>query len=1163
MHKIVRLPTLSLKSKLLLSGCAIAFVTALLVGGVNYYKTSQIAMEMAIEKLAGSTRQTSIRLKSAYAQMLNDGQVIARTPPIQGIIRAQHNAGTDPLDGSTSDRWTARLSTIFASLIANRPYYTQIRYVSIADGREIVRVNHRGDAIEVVLPEGLQQKQDEPYFKDAMLLKPGQSYFSNVTLNREHGQVDPQRLATLRLVLPIYDAAGEYFGLIIINADYVGLIKSALADVEASDGIYVTDTYGDYIHRNVHGEYSSLQLASDYTEVPPALIEDLRSALNIERSLVKGDQVAYYVPVAVNPSQPTYLLGTLLYAPASEVFAGARGVLTQSLLLAVGLAGLLIAAASMTAGAVNRGVTRPISQMTQEIIALGQGRDKADLDLPVNANDAVGELARAFQELTEKLDMSQAIRLKLAVQLDAFLTNAVDAVLIVNEYGVIERANPACVAMFGYEVADLIGRNVSMLMPETMKSHHDDYIRDYRNAGERKVIGRTREEMARRRDGSLFPIALSISEIQLADRRIFTGTIRDMSVLKHQEAELRASEATLRSAMQYAPIGMALIDFSGNWLEVNNALCDLLGYSSEELKRLSFQVLTYPDDLGADLEQMRLVLAGEIDSYQMEKRYLTKSGTPVWAQLSVSIARRGDGAPQYLIKQIQDISERKEIDRLKDEFVSMVSHELRTPLTSIRGALSLIIAMMTVGLPERIRNLLEIAHKNSERLIRLINDILDMEKISAGKMAFAKGVEDFSTLARQAVEADQAYAREYGVTLKLTVPDEELPIATDRTRLMQVMSNLLSNASKFSTTGSQVEIEVERLGDRIRFSVRDHGPGIPDEFRSRVFGRFAQANSSASRAKGGNGLGLHISKQIIESMGGSIDFKSTEGEGSTFWIELPLNGADAVGGSQNRAKLSKRNPRILLLDEAGAFGSITASLIRAGFTTQTVDNEDAAIPLLHSGEFEMLVIDASGPDHDGMALLKTLRVDPTMAPIPILILPGRGGGAAFASDGGDAKLLGTVKRLITTADATEHQRSAIGVPIPGRAPEILHVEDDTDLTEMLASALRGRATLIPAPTLADAKTALAMHRFALIILDITLPDGTGLDLLDDAARLGTPVLVLSANELGEDALNVPTALVKSRLPEAQIVETILSMIGQPPLDGDQTPIVTVRKAAGG
>ncbi len=348
---------------------------------------------------------------------------------------------------------------------------------------------------------------------------------------------------------------------------------------------------------------------------------------------------------------------------------------------------------------------------------------------------------------------------------------------------------------------------------------------------------------------------------------------------------LKLSESRLRRLINSSLIGICQGDMKGQLTLVNDALIQLIGSNRQQvinnrIEWLKFTPQEYQQAHNKAIKELKDT--GQTQPFYSELLHREGHKIPVLVGLA-----QLEGSEFEWVGFVLDLTEKNKADKLKSEFISVVSHELRTPITSIRGALSILDSGSIGELAPAMKSLVGIAHKNSIRLLTLVNDILDMEKLLSGKMTF--NIEDFDLveLAKQAIETNAAYAETYKVTYELVVQTSLSRAKADPQRVMQVFANLLSNAAKFSPPGEKVVINIKADNQKFLVEVVDKGPGIPTEFHDRIFSKFAQANGSNTRQQGGTGLGLSISKNIIEKLSGEIGFESEIGVGSNFWFSLP------------------------------------------------------------------------------------------------------------------------------------------------------------------------------------------------------------------------------------------------------------------------------------
>jgi two-component system, OmpR family, sensor histidine kinase VicK len=353
------------------------------------------------------------------------------------------------------------------------------------------------------------------------------------------------------------------------------------------------------------------------------------------------------------------------------------------------------------------------------------------------------------------------------------------------------------------------------------------------------------------------------------------------------EEALRRSEEQLRLITNALPVLIAYVDDCQRYRFNNKAYEDWLGQSPEDIHGSDLQTVWGTDCYERMQIYVKLALLGQVVTYENE--IILKDG--ISCSVNVTYIPHIDDRKQVkgFFALTSDISDRKAVERMKDEFIAVVSHELRTPLTSLHSALKILATGRLGTLSANGQQMLEIADDNTERLVRLVNNVLDLQRIESGEVKMEKQVCNVSTLTIQATEAMQPMAQQHGVFLSVSPIDIDIEILVDSDYIVQALTNLLSNAIKFSSTGSIVCLTAERYPNaEVLFSVRDRGQGIPSDKLESIFERFQQVDSSDSRRKGGTGLGLAICRKIIEQHEGKIWAESTLGEGSTFCFTLPF-----------------------------------------------------------------------------------------------------------------------------------------------------------------------------------------------------------------------------------------------------------------------------------
>jgi len=459
--------------------------------------------------------------------------------------------------------------------------------------------------------------------------------------------------------------------------------------------------------------------------------------------------------------------------------------------------------------------------------------------------------------------------------------------------------------------------------------------------------------------------------------------LRDVTQRRKAEEALRASEARTRSILDNMLGGLITVSPSGVVESVNPAALRIFGYSEDELLGRSLAQLMPPsDDPEAFLRDVLQSALGRVSEWQGRRR----GGQPFPFELSLFEVQTPEG--RFYAGSIQDVSERREVERLKKEFVSTVSHELRTPLTSIRGSLSLLAGGVLGELPDEAKDVLAIAERNVVRLIGLINDILDLERLETGRIEMRMADVPIEEVFARSLEAVRAAAEQQRI--RLDVKPCDAVARGDGDRLVQVVVNLLGNAAKFSPPGAPVTLEASEHGDVVEVRVIDRGRGVPKQAQQAIFERFKQVEASDQREKGGTGLGLAICRTIVEQHHGSIGVISEEGRGSIFWFRVPSARArdPFLASLQESGTPPAEGPPadVVLVDRDEAMlGVMARQLLREGLAVRTARSGGAALELLEERVPALLVLDLDVSGPDGFGVVEALRARPALASLPVLV----------------------------------------------------------------------------------------------------------------------------------------------------------------------------------
>ena len=732
--------------------------------------------------------------------------------------------------------------------------------------------------------------------------------------------------------------------------------------------------------------------------------------------------------------------------------------------------------------------------------------------------DALRDLARWAEVELDRSALAAALAAQRETEgrLRAFMDAVPEGVAMFDDHGRLLQFNPAGERLFGYSAEDLAGLGIAALLAGAPEAWQESDLRQRLQAlapGDAPVRA---EVEARNAGGATFPLEVAISKTTVDGDPRYVVAARDLTERRQARRAVERLRRQQGLILEAAAEGICGIDPDGMIVFANRAARRLFGLADDDpLERINLHERFHrfrADGSPYPWQECPTwrTLHGEGSQHVADEVFRDSAGHPFAVEYT-SEPIVEDGEVTGAVVTFADITQRRAVDRMKSEFVSIVSHELRTPLTSVRGSLGLLASGALGPLGADAQRMAEVAVSSTDRLVRLVNDLLDLERIESGRVELNRRAVSVDRLLRDAAASVEGVAERAGVDVRLHPVEGVVSVDTDQ--MLQAIANLLSNAVKFSSAGQAVDVVAERNLGSFTFRVVDRGRGIPLAMQDRIFEPFQQVDSSDARERGGTGLGLPIVRSIVNRHGGEVSLESTPGVGSTFTITVPTEATGEGTAGEDRSR-----PVVMVVEDDADLAEVLAvSLRRRGVDVIEALTERSAIALAERLTPDLIVLDVVLNEGDGYGVVEALRRSPLRARTPVLVY------TAHDLDEGQRERLRLGPTEFTLKSGTDssplEDKVLRMVGLAAADPEgrrLLVIDDDPDIGDVARLALEqlGSFTVVTATSGEDGLRLGREQRPDAILLDVMMPgmDGpaTLARLRDDDVLGGVPVLFLTA-----------------------------------------------------